>query len=165
MTTFPHDPDLDLVLDREVDVPVNRIWAAWTRPDLLVQWFTPAPWKTVACDIDLRPGGRCNITMESPEGMRVPNSGCYLEVIENKRLTFTSLMGENFRPMPRPENSAMDLPFTASIILEPTVTGGSRYIAHARHATSAGQKAHAEMGFVVGWGKALEQLLAVMKRA
>ncbi len=56
--------------------------------------------------------------MESPEGQRFPNIGSYLEVIPNKRLTFTSVMLEDFRPAPKPENGAMDMPFTASIILK-----------------------------------------------
>jgi len=155
--------ELDLMLDRTVDVPVEKVWAAWTTPELILKWFTPAPWKTVAADIDLRPGGRSNITMESPEGQQFPNKGSYLEVIPNERLTFTSVLGEDFRPLPRPENGAMDLPFTASIILEDLGNGRTRYIAHARHADAKGNKAHADMGFEHGWSAALDQLVALMK--
>ena len=52
MTFTPHvpDPELDLVLDREVDVAPELVWRAWTEPELLTQWFTPKPWET--------PGGR-----------------------------------------------------------------------------------------------------------
>ena len=124
MTDFPHNPELDLVLDRIIDVPVHKVWAAWTQPELMLQWFTPSPWKTVEVDNDLRPGGRANVVMESPEGQRFPNIGSYLEVIPNKRLTFTSVLLENYRPAPKPENGAMDMPFTASIILEDL--GGGR---------------------------------------
>ncbi len=163
MTTYPHNPELDLVLDREIDVPVERVWAAWTQPELMLQWFTPKPWKTVEVDNDLRPGGRANVVMESPEGQRFPNNGSYLEVIPNKRLTFTSVLLEDFRPAPKPENGAADLPFTVSIILEDLGNGRTRYIAHARHATKEGNKAHADMGFIAGWGAALDQLVALMK--
>lgn len=163
MTDFPHNPELDLVLDRIIDVPVHKVWAAWTQPELMLQWFTPSPWKTVEVDNDLRPGGRANVVMESPEGQRFPNIGSYLEVIPNKRLTFTSVLLENYRPAPKPENGAMDMPFTASIILEDLGGGRTRYIAHARHANAAGNKAHAEMGFIVGWGMALDQLVALMQ--
>jgi uncharacterized protein YndB with AHSA1/START domain len=76
-TGFTPDPDLDLVLERTVPVSPERVWAAWTQPELLMQWFTPAPWKTVACELDLRPGGRCATTMESPEGEQHPNVGCW----------------------------------------------------------------------------------------
>ena len=54
---FSVDPKLDLVLERYVDVPCERVWAAWTQPEHIKKWFTPAPWQTVECEIDLRPGG------------------------------------------------------------------------------------------------------------
>jgi uncharacterized protein YndB with AHSA1/START domain len=56
-SSFKPNPVLDLVLERAIPVPPERVWAAWTEPELLMQWFTPSPWKTVAVDIDLRPGG------------------------------------------------------------------------------------------------------------
>ena len=42
-----HDPRLDLVLERVVDVAPELVWAAWTMPEHVKKWFTPAPWKTV----------------------------------------------------------------------------------------------------------------------
>ena len=48
------DPELDLVLERVVDVRPELVWQAWTRPEHIVNWFTPDPWKTIACEIDLR---------------------------------------------------------------------------------------------------------------
>ena len=42
---LPHiDPDLDLVLDREIDVPVDLVWKVWTTPEHLQHWFVPKPW-------------------------------------------------------------------------------------------------------------------------
>ena len=122
MSPFTPNPDLDLVLERTVPVPPDKVWAAWTTPELLMQWFTPAPWKTVACAMDFRPGGRSDTTMESPDGERFPNNGCILQVIPNRLLVFTSVMSEDFRPV-APTNGAGDLPFTARIVLEPAADG------------------------------------------
>ena len=49
--------DLDLVLERVVDVPAHLIWKAWTEPEELKPWFCPKPWRTTEAEIDLRPGG------------------------------------------------------------------------------------------------------------
>jgi len=164
MSRLPVNPDTDLILEREIDVPVEKVWAAWTTPHLMKQWFTPKPWKTVEVDNDLRPGGRANVIMESPEGQRFPNNGSYLEVVQNQRLTFTSVLLEDFRPAPRPENGAGDMPFTASIILEDLGGGRTRYTAWARHADSKGKAAHESMGFHQGWGAALDQLVELMRK-
>ena len=50
------DPKLDLVLERVVDVPPHLVWEAWTQPEHLKKWFCPRPWKTIDCEMDLRPG-------------------------------------------------------------------------------------------------------------
>ncbi len=80
------DPTLDLLLERVTDVSREQVWAAWTTPDRIKKWFTPAPWKTVDCEIDLRPGGIFRTVMRSPEGEIFPNAGCYLEIVENQKL-------------------------------------------------------------------------------
>ena len=36
----------DLILTRVIDAPRERVFAAWTDPALLKQWFAPAPWTT-----------------------------------------------------------------------------------------------------------------------
>ena len=161
MSTFTPNPALDLVLERTIPVSPERVWAAWTQPELLMQWFTPAPWKTVAAELDVRPGGSCVTTMESPEGERFANAGCYLQVEPNRRLVFTSVMTTDYRPTP-PSNGADDLPFTARIEIEATADGGSRYRAIAMHPDEARCKQHADMGFDHGWGAALDQLVALM---
>ena len=155
----------DLVLDRIVDVPPELVWRAWTTPEHLMKWFTPAPWKTVACEIDLRPGGLFRTIMRSPEGREFPNVGCYLEVIENERLAWTNALEEGFRPTTASTVCGGDavFAFTAVISLAPHGKG-TRYTALVMHGDQASAKRHDEMGFEDGWGKALEQLVAVVKQ-
>ena len=158
MTTYTPDPDLDLVLERTLPVAPDRVWAAWTDPALLVQWFTPAPWKTVSADLDVRPGGRCVTTMESPEGEQFPNAGCYLHVEPGSLLVFTSAMVEGFRPVVAGDG----MPFTGRVEITPAADGGTHYRAIAMHADKAGVEQHVEMGFHEGWGAATDQLVALL---
>ncbi|MEO7774334.1 MAG: SRPBCC family protein [Steroidobacteraceae bacterium] len=159
----PHEAELDLVLERIVDVPREAVWKAWTIPARLMQWFTPVPWKTVACEIDLRPGGVFSTTMQSPEGQLFPNLGCYLEVIENERLVWTNSLGPGFRPLALPSGQTCgDLYLTAILTLASTGKG-TRYTARALHGDTAGRGKHEAMGFAEGWGTALDQLVAMVK--
>lgn len=150
------DPDLDLVLERVVDVRPELVWRAWTEPKHVMKWFTPKPWETIACEIDLRPGGIFSSTMRSPEGEVMPkNDGCFLEVVTNRRLVFTDALGPGYRPNP---SSFM----TAFVLLEPQGTG-TKYTAIAKHSDEEKRKQHEDMGFHSGWGTALDQLVAYAK--
>ncbi|MEO8196728.1 MAG: SRPBCC family protein, partial [Thermoanaerobaculia bacterium] len=146
MTTSPWTPDpkLDLVLERSVDVPPVLVWAAWTQPRHILHWFTPAPWKTIDCEIDLRPGGIFRTTMLSPEGQEFPNSGCFLEVVPEKRLVWTDALLPGYRPAENPY-------FTAVLTFTPQGKG-THYHVLARHRDEAGRQRHEEMGFANGWG-------------
>ena len=62
------DGRLDLELTRFTKVPRALLWRCWTEPEHLMPWFCPLPWKTIDCEIDLRPGGVFRTTMLSPEG-------------------------------------------------------------------------------------------------
>ncbi|MPY94571.1 MAG: polyketide cyclase [Acidimicrobiia bacterium] len=160
MTFTPHtlDRDRDIELDREVDVPPELVWKAWTTPELLKQWFAPKPYETPECEIDLRPGGIFRTVMRSPEGDDFDGAGCYLEVIPNERLVWTAALGPGYRPR------AGDMPFTAILELQRTGSGGTHYRAIAMHQNPEESKQHAEMGFIEGWGAALDQLVALVKR-
>lgn len=148
---FRIDPERDLVLDRVVPVPPSRVWQAWTDPEQLVRWFTPAPWGTASAAIDAFPGGRFDVTMRSPEGELHPNQGCVLVAVRNRLLVWTDALQVGFRPAPQAF-------FTGILRLTPHPQG-TRYVAIARHGSAATCREHAEMGFLHGWGAALDQLV------
>jgi uncharacterized protein YndB with AHSA1/START domain len=156
---YPLDPKLDLVLERVVDVPRELVWKAWTQPEHIKKWFTPVPWKTVDCEIDLRPGGIFRTVMQSPEGQEFPNIGCYLEIVENEKLVWTNAMLPGFRPVGPNSN---DFLMTAIITLEPH-GNGTKYTAKALHSNEADSQKHEAMGFYDGWGTVLDQLVVLVK--
>lgn len=149
------NPDTDLVLERIVDIPRQAIWNAWTKPEQLVRWFTPAPWQTIGCEIDLQPGGIFRTVMRSPEGEESDSAGCFLVVEPPSRLVFTDALGPGFQP-------AMEGFFTAFLELEDR-TKGTLYRVVARHKDVETCRKHQEMGFYTGWNAALDQLVAMVK--
>ncbi|MCB4771098.1 SRPBCC family protein [Ancylobacter sp. Lp-2] len=158
MTATPHtifDPNLDLELQREVDVSPQLVWRAWTEPELLKQWFTPAPWKTTDCELDLWPGGKFRTVMRGPEGQVHDSTGCVLAVVPQKLLVFTDALGPGYRPT----GSAF---MSASVEITPTATG-TLYVARAFHKDEAAKAQHEAMGFHQGWGTAFEQLVALVR--
>lgn len=161
------NPELDLMFERVIDVPRELVWQAWTTPEKLKPWFCPLPWLTVDCEIDLRPGGIFRTVMQSPEGQNFPNVGCYLEVVPNEKLVWTNAVEPGFRPaiqpVETPGHECAEFAMTAVISLEPHANG-TKYTALVMHADKETRIKHEQMGFHEGWGKALDQLVAMVKK-
>ena len=154
----------ELVLERIVDAPRERLFDGWTNPKLMPQWFAPAPLVTTVHELDLRPGGAIRITMRDPNsGAEYPASGVYLEIVKNERLVWTNALLPGYRPAASGAASADNLVFTAIIEMRQQGTG-TRYTATAIHRNEDEAQKHANMGFHDGWGKALEQLVALAKK-
>ncbi len=144
------DPELDLVLTRELNAPREVIYTCWTTPEHLMQWFVPRPHKVTACKLDVRPGGACNTTFEV-DGNRMENNGVYLEVVPNEKLVFTDAYTEGWKPAPEP--------FMTAIVTFDDIGGGrTRYTAIARHRNVDTAKSHRDMEFHDGWGTVATQL-------
>jgi uncharacterized protein YndB with AHSA1/START domain len=148
--------DKELVLTRVLDASPEKIFRCWTTPELLVRWFAPKPWTTVAADIDLRPGGENRIVMRSPDGQEFPNTGVYLEVVPNRKIVFTDAFTSGWIPAGQPF-------FTAEITLEDAGDGRTSYTARARHWTAEAREQHEKMGFHQGWGVCADQLEEVAR--
>jgi len=154
MTTAP--TDRDLVLTRLIDAPREKLYRAWTEPELLKQWFAPAPYTTPVAQLDVRPGGSNVIVMRGPDGADMPNAGVYLEVVPNERIVFTDAFTKAWEPTAKP--------FMTVILTFEDEGGKTRYTALVRHWTVADREAHEQMGFHVGWGMCADQLEALVKR-
>ncbi|MGZ3775150.1 MAG: SRPBCC family protein [Pseudobdellovibrionaceae bacterium] len=156
------NPELDLVLERTADVKPELVWRAWTEPKLLMQWFCPLPWKTVECEMDLKPGGVFSTAMRGPEGQEFHNTGCFLQIEKGRKIVWTSAMLPGFRPQAKLDNGA-NMAFTAIILIEPN-GNGTKYTAIAIQKDAEDRARHEKMGLHEGWGKAFDQLVEMTKK-
>jgi PhnB protein len=58
-----------IAVKREFAAPLEMVWAAWTQPELLDQWWAPKPYQTKTKSMDFREGGRWFYAMISPENV------------------------------------------------------------------------------------------------
>ena len=153
-STTPTEPAIhELVVTRLVDASREKLFRCWTEPALITRWFTPPPWKTVSAEVDPRAGGTNVITMEGPDGTRVPNRGVYLEFVPNERIVFTDAYVSAWVPSAKP--------FFTGILTFEDKGGKTRYTARVRHWNADDCAAHEKMGFHDGWNKATDQLAAL----
>lgn len=57
-----------ITVKREFDAEVALVWDAYTKSELLDQWWAPKPWKARTKSMDFREGGSWHYAMVGPEG-------------------------------------------------------------------------------------------------
>jgi uncharacterized protein YndB with AHSA1/START domain len=78
-----------LVVRRLVPAPRARVFEAWTRPEIMAQWFAAAPdWRCEAT-ADVTVGGSYRLRMVEPSGAIHEQFGEYREIVPVSRLVFT----------------------------------------------------------------------------
>jgi uncharacterized protein YndB with AHSA1/START domain len=157
MTEQNTTPKYELSLTRVIDAPRDKIFKAWTNPELVKQWFAPLPWTTPHVEMDVRAGGANLFVMSDPDGNQFPNRGVYLDVVENEKLVFTDAFTSAWVPSAKPF-------MVGTITLEDLDGGKTRYTATVLHWSEEDRQAHENMGFHQGWGQCTDQLAALVAR-
>lgn len=68
-TKITRDPSgKKLIVTREFNAPLEKVWRAWTESSLLDEWWAPRPYKTETKSMDFKAGGRWLYVMVSTQG-------------------------------------------------------------------------------------------------
>ncbi len=79
-----------LVISKTIAAPVDRVYGAWTTPELMKRWFAPSDEMTVPiADVDLTIGGRYRLQMRNSDGDNHTIVGTYEEIVPNEKLVFS----------------------------------------------------------------------------
>jgi uncharacterized protein YndB with AHSA1/START domain len=88
MTAVATKPSLTVV--RRIKAPPAKVYAAWTDPTLMTQWFGPSNVQVKSAESDLHVGGRFRVVMQEENNGEVHDvSGVYREIEPERKLVFT----------------------------------------------------------------------------
>lgn len=142
---------------REFDAPVEKVWNAWTEPNLLDQWWAPKPWKANTLSMDFRSGGTWLYYMEGPEGERHYSKVDYVQIEKNKWFTGTDAFTDE------QGNTITDMPGSGWVVNFAPADAGTKIDVELSFATLEDMDKLLEMGFKEGFAAAhgnLDELLA-----
>jgi uncharacterized protein YndB with AHSA1/START domain len=90
-TTVERKSDRELVVTRIFDAPARLVFEAWTRAELLRQWWVPKSMgmSLLSLDADVRTGGSYRLVF-SHDGSTMEFFGKYIEVTPHSRLVWTN---------------------------------------------------------------------------
>jgi uncharacterized protein YndB with AHSA1/START domain len=97
-TTVERKSEREVVVTRTFNGPARIVFEAWTKPELLRQWWVPKSMGMIlrSCEMDVRVGGKYRLAFE-PDGMAF--FGTYLEVTPHSRLVWTNEEGGEGGPV------------------------------------------------------------------
>jgi uncharacterized protein YndB with AHSA1/START domain len=146
-------PDLMLSQTRVIRAPRARVFAAWTDPQILMQWFGPPGRHCPSATMDLRVGGRYRIEIRPdtpPEGGGTGGAdaeGEFLQIVPDELLQFTWI--PSFNPG---ENTVV------TIQLKDVPGGTELTLVHERFASESSREGHNN-----GWAGSLVKLAALLE--
>lgn len=65
---FNISPDCEILSTRIFNAPPEKVFRAWTDPEILQKWWGPAGFTNTFTEYDLRPGGKWIFVMHGPGG-------------------------------------------------------------------------------------------------
>ena len=83
------ETDRTLVVERVFKAPPEKVFAAWTNPDILIKWWGPEGFTTPEHAMDIREGGAWRTVMRNEKGEAHIGSGVYRDISPDKRLVMT----------------------------------------------------------------------------
>lgn len=144
-TSDPASESSALEIRRVLLAPPAAVFRAWTDPEYLRRWMSPAG--SANAEVDLRVGGRFRIVMVG-DGREIEHTGEYLEVVPPDRLVFTWRS-----PYTGPE------PSVVTVVLRSSDVGTELLLLHQRLPDGAATS-HRQ-----GWGQMLDRLTGVLDQA
>jgi len=80
----------ELAIKRNFNVPVEQLFNAWCKPELIQKWFAPGNMSVPEATADVKEGGQYRIVMhDADDGSNHIVGGEYHKVVENESLIFT----------------------------------------------------------------------------
>lgn len=91
-----------IVMSRMLDAPRDVVWAAFTDPKHVVNWFGGHGFSNPVCEMDVRPGGLWRHVMRTPDGTEYAMTYVFVEVVEPEKISW-----RNTQPggLPNPLNT------------------------------------------------------------
>jgi len=138
---------------RHLAATPERVFAAFTRGEVVAQWLTPSPEvKLTVLELDFREGGRYRFAYDTPEGQRMLVGGVYRKIEAPTRLEFSWLI--------EPPDVHAGIESLVTVSITASGQGSDVRILHERFGRADANARHAE-----GWTGAVDQLQRLLTKA
>ena len=150
--TTVHRAGTALTFERTFPASRERVFDAFTVPELLMRWWGPRDWPMVSCSLDLVPGGTWHYCLRAADGRQHWARATYREIARPARVSYA-------------ENSSNergevtdDVAPTLTVVTFTERDGGTRATYVSTFASADGLQQVLDMGIVEGATSAVNQI-------
>jgi len=166
-----------IVITRVLAAPIEKVWAAWTQPDLAQGWWGPQGFSAPSIKIDLHVGGKYIFAMHGPAGSEwdkdMYSAGEYLEILspsENPRQAkmgvtdyFSDEQGNLLSPSEMGQDAAFPKESIVTVTFDALEDGKTKLtIFYPRPASEVEFAAMMKSGMIEGWNSSLDKLAEIV---
>jgi uncharacterized protein YndB with AHSA1/START domain len=131
-----------LQIRRVYNVPVAKVYAAWTDPEQIKQWMGPSDdYGETEVTSEFRVGGRYKLVMHAPSGEVHTVVGAYREIVPNKKVVYTWAW-----------HTTPDRESLVTVEFKPSGNGTELVLTHEQFADSDARDRHQQ-----GWNGCIER--------
>jgi uncharacterized protein YndB with AHSA1/START domain len=146
---------LEVSLTRRIAASPEIVFAAWTDPKHLAEWWGPKGFTNPVCEADARVGGAIRIDMRGPDGVVYPMTGRFLQIDRPHCLVFTaSPVDEHGEPL-------MEVVNTVTFA---KIERGTEVSLIARVTSTTPDAPRFLSGMSQGWSQSLDRLISLVAR-
>jgi uncharacterized protein YndB with AHSA1/START domain len=157
-------PSKTVFIKREFDAPLSLVWDAFTRPEILDQWWAPKPWTSKTKVMNFEVGGRRFYAMVSPEGQERWSVQQYTSISPKTNFKYLNAFADEHE---NPELPGSDWDLTFSEEHTSTSLSITKLSVTIYNESLERMEKMIEMGFKEGFTitlKSLEALLATLSK-
>jgi len=144
-------------VNREFAVDLPLVWDAFTKQEILDQWWAPKPWTSRTKFMDFSAGGRRFYAMVSPEGQEHWSIQEYTSISAKTNFKISSVFADN------DENINKEMPSSKWDLNFSEQNGTTSVSIKIKHNTLADLEQHIQMGFKEGFTMTLNALDKLFK--
>jgi uncharacterized protein YndB with AHSA1/START domain len=167
-----------IIITRIFDAPREKIWEAWTTPELIKKWWGPEGFSAPSIKIDFRVGGKYIYAMRGPKGSEwdrvMYSSGIFKEIVPPSAGSgqakivatdyFSDKDGNKIKPSDEGQDKNFPTEIHSTILFEDLGNGKTMLsIIYPKPENEAQFEAMKRSGMEEGWMSSLDKLADVIK--
>ena len=161
------DQQNQIVIEKIFNAPREKVWEAWTNPEMIQKWWGPEGFTAPSIKIDLKVGGIYTYAMKGPKGSQwdrvMYSSGIFKEIVPTEKIVVTDYFSDEHgnKIAPSQEGQAADFPteMTATILFEEAEGGKTKLsIIYPKPENEKQFEAILKSGMKEGWSSSLDKL-------